>query len=213
MRALILTSIALVFAASALQAQGSNASGAMRPAPARSGPVVVPPAAQQIASAVLALPDSLRPGARVWGYAPDGSFTELRPAGANGSMTCIASDPKDNRFHVACYHNSLEPFMARGRELRAQGADQNAVDSIREAEAKSGRIHMPANAALYQLMGPDSVYNAATNTVHGARSMFVIYVPFATPETTGLSAQPKRGEPWLMDPGKAKAHIMLVPTM
>lgn len=199
MRALTASALSIVLAISTLQAQ----------APSRARPV--PPASRQIASAVLALPDSLRVGARVWGYAPDGSFVELRPG--TGVMTCIASDPRDNRFHVACYHNSLEPFMARGRELRAHGADQNVVDSVREAEARSGRIHMPANATLYQLIGPDSVYNAATNTVRGARSMFVVYVPFATPETTGLSAQPVRGQPWLMDPGKAKAHIMFMPGM
>ncbi len=201
MRSLIASAVVLVVTLSSAHAQASRA------------PKPVPPASQQIASAVLALPDSLRPGARVYGYAPDGSFTELRPAGSGGSMTCIASDPKDNRFHVACYHNSLEPFMARGRELRAHGADQNAVDSVREAEAKAGTLHMPANAALYQLIGPDSVYNAATNTVHGARSLFVVYTPFATPETTGLSAQPSRTAPWLMDPGKAKAHIMFIFSM
>lgn len=201
MRSLIGSALVLVVTISTAHAQAARA------------PKPVPPASQQIASAVLALPDSLRPGARVYGYAPDGSFTELRPAGPGGTMTCIASDPKDNRFHIACYHNSLEPFMARGRELRAHGVGENAVDSTREAEAKAGTLRMPANAALYQLIGPDSVYNAATNTVRGARSLFVVYTPFATPETTGLSAQPSRTAPWLMDPGKAKAHIMFVFSM
>jgi hypothetical protein len=36
-------------------------------------------------------------------------------------FTCLASDPAVARFHVACYHHSLEPFMACGRALREQG--------------------------------------------------------------------------------------------
>ena len=60
--------------------------------------------------------------------------------------------------------------------------------------------------------GPDS-YDPATNTVKDARSLYVIYIPFATTQTTGISSKPTPGEPWLMFPGTPKAHIMFVPTM
>jgi len=69
-------------------------------------------AEQQIASAVLPLPSDLRAGATVLGYSGAGMFTTLREG--RGSMICLASDPKSPRFHVACYHRSLEPFMAPG---------------------------------------------------------------------------------------------------
>jgi hypothetical protein len=41
---------------------------------------------------------------------------------------------------------------------------------------------------------------------------WVIYVPFATAETTGLSTKPVENGPWLMDPGTPGAHIMITPT-
>ena len=170
----------------------------------------VPPAAQQIAAAVLPLPAELRSGATVMGYAPDGRFVTLREG--QGAMTCLASNPTAQRFHVACYHKSIEPFMARGRELRARGVTGDQVDSVRFREARAGKLELPKQpASLYSLTGGS--FDPATNSAPGARPLFVIYVPFATPESTGLSATPVRGVPWLMQPGTAKAHIMFTPSM
>ena len=47
----------------------------------------------------------------------------------------------------------------------------------------------------------------------GARPLYVVYLPGATPESTGIPAQPAQGRPWLMFPGTPKAHIMFVPSM
>jgi hypothetical protein len=170
----------------------------------------VPPAEQQIAAAVLPLPADLRESATVMGYAPDGRFVTLRDGA--GSMTCLASNPTAPRFHVACYHKSLEPFMARGRELRAQGVSGDQVDSVRFREARSGKLKLPKEPALlYSLTG--GTFDPATGSASGARPLFVIYVPFATAESTGLSAVPTRGAPWLMSAGTPKAHIMFTPSM
>src|ERR1700704_1440262 len=115
--------------------------------PASSG-TAPPSAEQQIAAAVLAAPADMRAGATVWGYAPNGHFTRLRQG--RGALTCLASDPKSERFHVACYHRSLEPFMARGRALRAHGVTGDKVDSARFAEIRSRKLAMPTRgAALY----------------------------------------------------------------
>lgn len=171
----------------------------------------VPPAVQQVASAVLPLPEAMRDGATVLGYGADGRLVRLR-AGTN-SMTCLADDPREDRFHVACYHDTMEPFMARGRELRAQGLRPEAVDSTRYADVAAGRIRMPSVASLYSLTGPAGSYDAAANTVRGGRSLFVVYIPFATEASTGLSAVPRENAPWIMFPGTARAHIMFVPTM
>lgn len=202
--------ISLLFAvtpllAAPLLAQTAAPAAAPRPAP------VVPPAAQQIAAAVQPLPESLRAGARVWGYSPDARFTELQPG--TGSMTCIADDPKDDRFHVACYANTMEPFMARGRELRAQGRDELAVDSLRKADVRDGRIRMPSAAMLYSLTGRAGSYDPATNRVTGATPLVVVYVPFATGPSLGLPNRAPRGQPWIMHGGEAGAHIMIVGSM
>ena len=129
-------------------------------------------------------------------------------------MICLASNPASPRFHVACYHKSLEPFMARGRELRAHGVTGDKVDSVRFREARAGRLKLPRSPAmLYSLTGEKTAYDTATNTIAKARSLFVVYMPYATSESTGLTAKPVVGAPWVMFPGTPKAHIMFVPGM
>jgi hypothetical protein len=167
------------------------------------------PAEEQIASAVLAAPEERRAGAAVLGYDAQGKLVTLRP-GSN-DLICLADKPADNRFSVACYHKDLEPFMARGRELEAQritGNERN--EKYRWKEIKEGKLPMPKEPRmLYVLSGKG--YDAASGKVTDASLRWVLYTPFATAETTGLSTKPKRGEPWLMDAGTAGAHIMISP--
>ncbi len=179
--------------------------------PATPAPLL--PAAQQIAAAVLPLPAEFREDATVLGYNADSpKLATLRKG--NGAFTCLATDPTAPRFHVACYHRSMEPFMARGRALRASGVKGERVDSVRFAEVKSGKLKMPREpAALYSLTGAPNAYDPATNTTSGARALFVIYIAGSTAASTGLSSKPQEGSPWIMFPGTPKAHIMLVPKM
>lgn len=172
----------------------------------------VMPADQQLASAVLPLPAEMRDGAGVMGYKVPGKLELLRPV-KNG-MLCLADDPADDRFHVACYADTIDPFMERGRELRRQGVTGAKVDTMRFADIRSGKLKMPEKpAALYQITAPKNGYNAATRTITGGTSSMVVYVPFATGESTGLSTVPSRTSPWLMLPGTPKAHIMFTATM
>ena len=126
----------------------------------------IPPADDQIAAAVLPLPADARPTATVLGYASDGKLTTLRKG--TGKMICLADDPKIAAFHVACYHDAMEPFMARGRELRTSGVTGPQVDSVRFREAKAGTLKIPTNpSSLYSLTG--GAFDPATNTAPGAR--------------------------------------------
>ncbi len=169
--------------------------------------------AQQIASAVLPLPVEFRADARVMGYrSGEKELVTLRNGG--GAFTCLASNPAQPRFHVACYHRSLEPFMARGRALRASGVEGDQVDSARFREIRRGTLAMPKQpAALYSLTGAAGSYDPATGSATGARALAVIYISGATSASTGLTATPTQGAPWIMFPGTPKAHIMLVPKM
>jgi hypothetical protein len=188
----VLAAAAQPFAASALSAQA------------------VPPAAQQIAGAVLPLPANMREGAGVMGYKVAGKLELLRPA-KNG-MLCLADDPAEEKFHVSCYHESMEPFMARGRALRATGVKGSQVDTARFAEVKAGKLKMPtAPASLYQIFA--DAYDPASGTVTKGNALFVVYVPFATEKSTGLSTTPSENKPWLMLPGTPKAHIMFSSSM
>jgi hypothetical protein len=172
--------------------------------------VVIPPPAEQIAGAVLPLPPDLRATATVLGYGADGKMTLLRKG--SGEMTCLASDPKQKEFHASCYHNDMEPFMARGRELRASGVTGGQVDTVRFKEVKEGKIKMPkAPAALSQVFGEG--YDAAKNEVLKPQTLYVIYIPFATGKSTGLAERPFGKAPWVMFPGTPKAHLMFTPGM
>ena len=173
--------------------------------------IILPPA-QQIAGAVLPAPADLRPTATVLGYGPNGTLTTLRKG--DGPMTCLASDPANAEFHVACYHRSLEAFMARGRALRKEGVKGGDVDSVRYREIRKGVLRMPRSpAVLYSLTGKAGSFDPTTGAATGARQLFVIYVPNATAASLGVSAVPAEGVPWVMFPGTPKAHIMFVPRM
>jgi hypothetical protein len=153
----------------------------------------------------------MRDGAGVMGYRTAGRLEVLRPA-RNG-MQCLADDPADDRFHVACYSTSMEPFMARGRELRAAGTTGTQVDTVRFAEVKRGTLRMPVTpASLYSLTGPKGDFDPATGTAPRSKPLYVLYMPGATTATTGLPTSPGKG-PWLMYPGTPKAHMMLTPDM
>lgn len=171
----------------------------------------IPPAEQQIAAAVLPMPSELRAGATVMGYRTGQELVVLR-RGSNG-MTCLALYVHRDDFHVACYQDGLEPFMARGRALRAEGVLGPQVDSVRFRESLSGQLRMPIAAALYSLSANKADFDPSTNTVKGARSLTVIYVPGATPLSIGISAVPSQTAPWLMFPGTPKAHIMIAGSM
>jgi hypothetical protein len=173
----------------------------------------VPSSAQQIAAAVLSLPPEFRADARVLGYrAGTPGLVPLREG--TGAFTCLASDPAAKEFHVACYHKSLEPFMARGRALRASGVKGDQVDTVRFAEVRAKKLAVPTHpASLYQLFGPPDAFDAATGTAPKAQALYIVYMPNATVASTGLSAKPAEGTMWLMFPGTPKAHIMFQPRM
>jgi hypothetical protein len=168
----------------------------------------IPPAQEQIAAAILAAPEKRRAEAAVLGYDAEGKLVTLREG--KNDLICLADDPKADAFSVACYHKDLEPFMARGRELVAQGVTGNKRNDIRWKEVEDGKVPMPREArALYVLTGKG--FDAATGQVADSYLRWVIYTPFATPESTGLTTDPIPGGPWLMSPGTAGAHIMINP--
>ncbi len=165
----------------------------------------------QIGAAVMAAPEDLRADATVLGYDDKGRVITLKEGSNN--MVCLADNPNQEGFNVACYHQDLEPFMARGRALKAEGKSSGEIFEIREKEAVAGSLKMPGNATtLHILSGPKGQYDEATNTVSDAFYRYVVYIPFATAESSGLPLQPiVPGGPWIMDPGTHRAHIMITP--
>jgi len=164
---------------------------------------------EQIAAAVMAAPESQRAEATVYGFDGNGDLVLLRKGSNN--LLCLADNPQKKGFNVACYHKDLEPFMARSRALRKEGKNNGEIFKIKEEEVKAGKLKMPENpTTLHILSGADGVYNAETGMVDNASYRYVVYIPYATRETTGLPLKPvTNGGPWLMDPGTHRAHIMI----
>jgi hypothetical protein len=175
---------------------------------AAAGANAVPPPAEQIAAAVQAAPEEWRAAAEVLGYDAAGKLHVLRP-GTN-QLVCLADDPADEAFSVACYDKSLEPFMARGRELRAQGVSGADRVHRRWREIAAGKLAMPTMGTLFVLDG--TRYDVVSGKVVDPDQRFVVYVPNATVESTGLPDHPVGpGAPWLMFAGTPGAHIMIDP--
>jgi hypothetical protein len=168
----------------------------------------VPSPDTQIAAAILAAPSELREGAAVLGYNPKGELVTLREG--KNELICLASDPGKSSFSVACYHRELEPYMARGRELLAQKITGQRRNDIRWKEVAEGKLALPREPrTLYVLTG--AAFDRASGKVTDPYLRWVIYVPFATPQSTGLSTKSSDNAPWLMSPGTAGAHIMINP--
>jgi hypothetical protein len=165
----------------------------------------------QIKTAIMAAPEDKREGALVYGYDTNGNFVVLR--NGTNEMICITDDPNSPGFSVSSYHKDLEPFMVRGRELKKEGKTFQEIFDTREAEAKSGKLKMPKEGAtLFVLTAEAENYNTSTGEVSDTYLRYVVYLPWATSETTGLPLKPGApGMPWIMDPGTHRAHIMITP--
>ncbi|WP_199750523.1 hypothetical protein [Gynurincola endophyticus] len=171
------------------------------------------PAEVQIKVAVQAAPPEFREAATVLGYNAKGELVTLRK-GTN-DYTCLAPDYRTPSYFAAyCYHNSLEPFMKRGRELIAENKRKER-DAIREKEIAEGKLSMPKTpTALFGYWGSFNKLNKETGEMSDFKRRYVIYVPFAKAADLGLSNKPNNlGQPWLMDEGTFKAHIMITPSL
>ena len=162
----------------------------------------------QIRLAVQAIPEDLRAAATVQGYDPSGSFVTLRE-GTN-EMICMAPNPDHDDLEVSCHHIGLEPFFARGRQLRAEGVTGRARIQARLEEVASGALPLPSGTTNHILTG--SGFDPETGEIQAPYLRWVIYVPGATGASSGLTEHPASpGVPWLMSPGTHGAHIMISP--
>jgi hypothetical protein len=165
----------------------------------------------QIKLALLAAPEEKRDSCTVYGYDANKKLILLRK-GTN-ELICLADNPDEPEFSVACYYKELEPFMQRGRELRKQGIKDQQLFDQRQKEAEAGTLKMPKDpSTLYVYSAKDKDVDAATGEVKNGYLRYVIYIPYATAASTGLPEKPSAdGMPWIMNPGTYVAHIMINP--
>ncbi|WP_028872026.1 hypothetical protein [Psychroserpens burtonensis] len=163
-----------------------------------------------IATSLMAAPEESRSKCKVIGYNMAGEFVTLREG--DNEFIVLADNPNQDGFNAACYHKDLEPFMARGRALRAEGKTGQEIFDMREAEMKSGQLKISPGLTLHIYYGAKTMYDPETSKVEGAQLRYVVYMPWATAESTGLPAAPMApNHPWIMNPGTHRAHIMISP--
>ena len=105
--------------------------------------------------------------------APSGELVVLREGTNN--LVCIGDDISKEGISVSCYSKKLEPFMARGRELSAEGKDFNEKREIRGAEVASGKIPMPKEPSMtYIYYGKEENYDKSTGELKDGQFRYVI---------------------------------------
>jgi hypothetical protein len=164
-----------------------------------------------VATSLMAAPAESRAGCTVIGYNMAGEFVTFKEG--DNEFICLTDDPNKPGFNAACYHKDLDPFMARGRELKKEGKSTKENFDNREAEVKSGQLSMgQAGLTLHIYHGKETQYDPVTHEVAGANYRYVVYMPWATAESTGLPEVPlESNHPWIMNPGTHRAHIMITP--
>lgn len=178
---------------------------------AQDATVEIPAPEIQLKTALLAAPADQRSEATVYAYNSRGELQVLQEGSNN--LVCIADDPNREGINVSCYNKKLEPFMARGRELTAEGKSEMEKREIRKQEVESGILQLTDTPSMvYILSGSKENYDKTTGELTDGKFRYVIYMPYATTESTGLPSKPEvPGMPWLMDPGTHRAHIMITP--
>lgn len=169
------------------------------------------PAEIQIKMAIQAAPEMYQDEATVLGYNKNGKLVTLRE-GTNG-LICLADDPNKEGISVASYGVELEPFMARGRQLKAEGKSEVEKREIRKQEIDAGKLKMPSEPAMVYVLGAEeSDLDTNTGELTNSRIRYVLYKAYMTGESTGLPTKPQApGMPWLMDANTHRSHIMISP--
>jgi len=161
------------------------------------------PAADPVALAVLPLPDTLRAAATVVQY--DGEGRTLLRRGTNG-LTCVADQAGDLRLSLVCYPTSIDRYMHRRQELRAEGVRGAEFRAILGAEVRSGRLYLPAGVMIRNVSGP---INEASGMPDSVRVWSEMFIPFAEAGALGIPEFDAGLDPWIMNAGTVGAHVMV----
>ena len=173
------------------------------------GPLVVataqtPGVDEQIAEAVLVLPEDLRAGATVVAYDLATGARKVLRQGTN-FIECQPRNPDDG--FTWCYNKVSAPRRDLQAKLRAEKkSDKEIQEAVAEA-IKAGTIKPPATGMM-SYRGYDKRDRI--------QRLWVMSLPGATPGSVGVSDTSQRdaalegkGLPWMMLPGTPGAHVMI----
>lgn len=160
--------------------------------------------AQQIADAVLPLPEDLKAGATVVTRDPDTGARQVLRQGTN-QVECTPPDTEARQ--TVCYSTSMAAQFDLSAKLTAEGKSPEEVQAGIAAAREAGTLAPPVFGAMGYALRHDD---------RRIKLLWVMLVPGATSESIGVSTVSQRndglegrGRPWLMAAGTPNAHIMI----
>lgn len=168
----------------------------------------VPSTPDQIGAAVLPLPEALRAGATVRGY--DAKLARVVLREGSNNMVCNGDRPGDDTFDVRCYERQFQAVIDRRRELSGRGP-LSGVDSLFEAELRSGRLKLPDHpTAGYRMLGPIAAYEPVSRTWTAEIERWQsVHFPYQTAAAIGLPEEREGTTPYVMSSGTWWSHVMI----
>jgi hypothetical protein len=164
---------------------------------------VMAQSADEIAKAVLPLPEDLRAGAAIYVYDENGDRKILRP-GSN-MVECMPKNPEDG--FTRCYNKITADRRDLQVKLKAKKMSRQEIAAAMEQATKEGKIKAPPYGLINYRYSDDD---------KRIKLLWIMSVPNATPEMVGVSTVSQReaalkgkGLPWMMLPGTPGAHIMI----
>lgn len=166
--------------------------------------------AEQIAAALLPLPEAMRADAGVRVFTASGAMVPLRPS-RNGMM-CTVVRPGSDEFDVRCYAEEFLKVMDRARELSRAERDTLLAQRRLDEEIRSGRLRLPDHpTAGYRMLGPIKGYDPRTNSVTAEIEKWQsVHFPYKTAAELHLPTEPNGTMPFVMASGTWWSHVMIV---
>lgn len=161
-------------------------------------------AEEQIAQAVMPLPEDLRAGATVFMYDKATGDRKVLREGTN-TVECSPKNPEDG--FTRCWSKVTAGRRDFQAKLKAQKKSDQEIREAMAAAEKAGTIKPAPFASMsYRLTDNDKQI----------KLLWIMAVPGATTETLGVSTTSQRdaalkgqGKPWLMLAGTPGAHVMI----
>jgi len=166
-------------------------------------PAAMGQSADDIAKAVLPLPEDLRADATIYVYNEKGDRKILRAG--NNMVECMPKDPETG--FTRCYNKSTADRRDFEAKLKSRKMPDKEINAEMDRATKEGKIKpAPYGVINYRYTDDDK----------RIKLLWIMSVPNATPEMTGVStvsqqaaALKGKGLPWMMLSGTPGAHIMI----
>ena len=170
------------------------------------------PLAEEVALARSAAPPSVSAEARVL-VLGDSGFV-VADSGKSG-VTCIVNRSWPESIEPHCYDEegarSVLPMALRRTELRHLGASTEAIAREIAEGLAAGRYRLPARPALtYMMSGGQVLYDDEGKRVGRWRPHLMIFYPYLTNASLGLSSRPDMRVGMVSDEGRPESTLVLI---